>query len=395
MQKSLVVWVILILLQIHVCFSQQILSDNASVSVLTVGPDNYLSAAFGHSGFRIKDIHNNIDVVYGYGGYDFDAPNFYLKFIQGKLDYEITKTPFKRFYQGCIYFDRTLKEQVLNLSKEQQQDLYNYLVVNYRPENRTYLYDFLFDNCATKIKDVCQVILYDSITFHKPKYFKNASYRTLIQNNLISNSWGSLGIHTVLGAVIDKQASFEDHMFLPEQIYQFFNVAQIKNNIPLVKESRNLYTQKYEKSTGSFLLSPWCVITILSVIILIITYKDFKSHKQTKWLDVILFFVTGIIGVVILFMWFATDHKTTHQNYNLLWAFVPNILMINQVVKHIKPDWFIRYMTFLIIMLCLLTLHWVLSVQVFSIVLLPFLVSLFARYLYIISSSKNRLLKKR
>jgi hypothetical protein len=384
MQKTLLLVCTLCL--ISFCHAQQHkLSDNAQISVLTVGPGESLNDAFGHSGYRIKDPKNNIDVVYGYGEYDFGAPNFYLKFAQGKLNYLISQTDFNRFYHIYRYYNRTIKEQVLDLTLSEKQKLYDYLINNYKPENRRYLYDFFFDNCATKIKDVANITLNNGIVFNKPDDFKDASFRTLIQNNLNKNSWGSFGIDLALGSVIDRQATTEDHMFLPENIYKFFAVAnKTKGGMPLVKESQVLYTQKAKTTASSFLTSPLFIIGTIGLLILFITYNDYKQSTQSKWLDISLFTITGAIGIILLLLWFATNHKGTHQNYNLLWAFALNILCINQFFKSKVSAWFIKYIKLLIILLCLLTLHWIIGVQVFTIGLIPILVALFIRYLYLV-----------
>ncbi|SFZ92914.1 protein of unknown function [Flaviramulus basaltis] len=389
MKKTLLF--LFLILSVEVVIAQNnILSNQAEISVLTIGPGESLNDSFGHSAFRIKDPSLGIDITYGYGEYDFDAPNFYLKFAQGKLNYLISKTDFYKFYQAYVYYNRTIKEQVLNLSQTEKQKLYDYLINNYKPENRRYLYDFFFDNCATKIKDVANLAVNNSIIFNNPNNYKEASFRTLIQNNLNKNSWGSLGIDVALGSVIDRKASAEDHMFLPKNIYKFFETATIKESRkPLVIKSHVLYQQKVISNSNSFLTSPLFIFGIIGSFVLFITFKDFKRNKQSKWLDIALFTITGLIGILILFLWFATDHKGTHQNYNLLWACALNVLVIGQLFKKKASVWFIKYLKFLIILLCLLTMHWIIGVQVFAIGLIPFLIALFIRYIYLISYYKK------
>jgi len=384
MQKKLLFLFLLLFAQITIAQQNQ-LSPEAEISVLTVGPGTSLNDAFGHSAFRIKDASLRVDVTYGYGEYDFDAPNFYLKFAQGKLNYLISKTDFTRFYQVYNYFNRSIKEQVLNLSQTEKQKLYDYLINNYKPENRRYLYEFFYDNCATKIKDVINVASDNTITFNNPKDFEDATFRTLIQNNLNRNSWGSLGIDLALGSVIDKKATPEDHMFLPENIYKFLENATIRNtNEPLVKESRILYSRKPSPQSSQFLLSPLFILGVIGLLIIYITYNDYKKEKRTKWLDVTLFTATGLIGIIILLLWFVTDHKGTHQNYNLLWAFALNILVIGQLLRKKASRWFIKYIKFLIILLCLLTLHWSIGVQDFAIGFIPLLLAIFIRYVFLV-----------
>ncbi len=372
------------------CFAsnaqQNILSESSEISVLTIDPGKSLNDAFGHNAFRIKDPLNNVDITFDYGRFDFEAPNFYLNFAKGKLNYSIGDSIYYDFLSFYIRQNRTVKEQILNLSQSEKQKLYDFLLTNNKPENRNYLYDFFFDNCATKIKDVTNVAVNNNIVFKTPESVKSKTFRTLIQENLNKNSWGSLGIDVALGSVIDRKATPEEHMFLPENIYNFFEKATIKNsNTPLIKGSKILYNQKNSFIPNSFISSPLFVFGLIGLLILFITYKDNKNEKLSKWLDVTLFSITGLIGIMILLLWFATDHKGTHQNYNLLWACVLNIFAIGQLFRKKVASWFIKYLKFLIILLCLLTLHWIIGVQVFAIGLIPFLIALSIRYLYLIS----------
>ncbi|WP_243472446.1 Lnb N-terminal periplasmic domain-containing protein [Winogradskyella sp. MH6] len=360
------------------------LSDDAEASVLTFGPGTSLNDSFGHNAFRIKDETRGIDIVYGYGQYDFDAPNFYLKFARGKLNYLISRHFFSDIFNYYSRENRTIKEQVLNLSIEQKQKLFSYLENNYKPENRKYLYDFFYDNCATKIRDVLSTVTNNSISFEKPDNFEQKTFRALIYEHVDKNSWGSLGIDIALGSVVDREASAIEYMFLPKYIHSFFEVSKINGNDNLVKSSTILYTKKDNNSSSNFLLSPLMIFGLLSIVILFITYKDYKNSKRSKWLDITLFSLTGVIGILLLFLWFGTDHTATWQNYNLLWACPLNILVIGQLLKSKVKNWVKSYLKFLIIMLCLMTLHWIIGVQVFAIALIPLLIALAIRYVYLV-----------
>jgi hypothetical protein len=362
----------------------QRLSPNATISILTVGPGLSLNDAFGHSGFRVSDPAQGIDIVYGYGAYDFNTPNFYLKFAQGKLNYNMSQDDFKKFYGAYVYFNRSVREQILNLTQSEKESLYTSLLENYKPKNRAYLYDFFYDNCATKIRDVINVNLSNNLVFNIPNTYETSTFRTLIQNNLNTNSWGSLGIDIALGSVIDKIASPNEHMFLPKNIHLFFSEATKPSGAPLVQNSKVLYKKNTALVATSFFLSPLFVLLCLSLIIIWITYEDYKKNRRSRWLDTLLFFMTGSIGLLLILLWFATDHEATANNYNLLWAFVFNLIALRQTRK-IKPKrWFCRYLRFLLILLSLLTLHWIVGVQVFAITLLPLLIALAIRYIYLI-----------
>lgn len=369
-------------------FGQQIqLTEDAEVSVLTFGPGESLNDAFGHNAFRIKDKSKGIDLVYGYGEYDFDAPNFYLKFARGKLNYLISRHNFSNIYYHYTSYNRSIDEQVLNFNLKEKQSLFDFLENNYKPENRRYLYDFFYDNCATKIRDVSETVTNSPINFSVPEDFEQKTFRELIHEHVDRNSWGSLGIDVALGSVIDRNASANEYMFLPKYIHSFFEVAKIGNR-DFVKSSSTLYERKKGNASFNFLLSPLMILGLIALLILYITYKDYKNKKRSHWLDVTLFCITGIIGVLLLLLWFATDHTATAHNYNLLWAVPLNIVVIGQLFKKQPKNWFRSYLKFLILMLCLMTLHWIIGVQVFAIGLAPLLVALAVRYIYLIKYLK-------
>jgi hypothetical protein len=385
MRKKLILLIIVSFFVFKLKAQQQQLSEEAEISVLTIGPGVSLYDSFGHNAFRIKDDKTQIDFVFNYGVYDFDTPNFYTKFARGKLNYRIGLNYYEDFFDSYKSQNRNIREQVLNLSLTEKQRLFNYLLNNYKPENKYYLYDFFFDNCATKIRDVIPIILKGDINFNVPKDFKQKTFRHLIQDHVDRNSWGGFGIDIALGSVIDKKATPEEHMFLPHYIYVFFENATITNDKPLVKQSTVLYLKKEKPTSNNFLTSPLFVFGIISLIILSVTFFDFKKNTQSIWLDVIIFSFTGIIGVLVLLLWFATDHSATAQNYNLLWAFAVNIFMIPQLLKKNVKTWFIKYIKFLVILLCLLLLHWIIGIEIFAIGLIPILIAFFARYLYLIT----------
>ncbi|MBN4070664.1 DUF4105 domain-containing protein [Olleya sp. AH-315-F22] len=363
----------------------QKLSDDAEISVLTIDPGTSLNDAFGHNGFRIKDQTLGIDVVFNYGVYDFDTPNFYTKFARGKLNYKIGQNYSQDFIDFYISQNRTIKEQGLNLTQIEKQNLFEFLITNYKPENQYYLYDFFYDNCATRIRDVANTSLNNNIIFNEPEGFKQKTFRQLIYDHVDRNSWGGFGIDIALGSVIDKKATAEEHMYLPYYIHVFFESATINTSKPLVKQTNTLYESIKEPKSNNFLTSPLFVFGFISLIILLITFFDYKNNKQNKWLDVVIFIFTGIVGIIVLLLWFATDHSATAQNYNLLWAFALNIFMIQQLFKKTVKIWFIKYLKFLVIMLCLLTLHWIIGVEIFAIGLIPILIAFFVRYLYLIN----------
>lgn len=366
----------------------QDLSQKATISILTVDPGTSLNDAFGHSAFRVRDT-TGLDLVFDYGRYPFNDPNFYLNFARGKLTYSMGGSYYPDFYTSYSQANRGILEQVLNLTQKEKQALYQYLLNNYKPKNREYQYDFFYDNCATKIKDVLLVNCSKPVTFHLPKAYREATFRELIQQNLEWNSWGSLGIDIALGSIIDKPAPAEDHMFLPANIARFFEAATMGNNKPLVKNSHRLYKKEASVKTPKSFLNPFLSLGLLSLIILVVTYRDYKTKQRSRWLDGILFGLTGCIGVFLLLLWFATDHTATGYNYNLLWAVPLNLIAWFPLLKTTVKPWVRNYLKLLVILLCLLVFHWISGVQGFAPALSPLLIALACRYVFLIQKLKQ------
>ena len=365
------------------------LTTESKISILTIGPGTSLNDAFGHNAIRIKDPIYKFDIVFDYGRYDFEIENFYLKFAQGKLDYEIGQTKFETFFNYYQYKNRSVKEQVLNLSTEQKTSLYLLLKENIKPENKSYPYDFFYNNCATKIKDDIEYILDNQLIYYPKLTFEQFSFRNLIRSDLNQNSWGSLGIDLALGSKIDQIASVEEHMFSPKYLHQLLENARIKtNNSRLVSVSKTLNTTE-TITQNRFFSSPLFILGILALIVLLTTYKNFKNNNRSKWLDISLFAFTGCIGILLLLLWFATDHQTTAYNYNLLWAFALNILFIPSICKPKLNNRGLSYLKFLVLLLCLMALHWITGVQSFAIGLIPLLIAICTRFLFLIHHFKS------
>jgi len=361
------------------------LSKDTTVSVITFGPGNNLNDAFGHNAIRVKSRF--FDIAYDFGRYDFDAPNFYLNFARGKLNYLQGKNNYKNLISLYKNEDRSITEQTLNLTTTQKQDLYNTLEANYKKNQGAYLYDFFYDNCATKIRDIVETTLDGQLVYNVPKDYQEQTFRQLIDHNLHWNTWGSFGIDIALGSIIDRKATAREQLFLPEKVNVFFNNATLKNNSQkLVINSNAIYTKQgiNGNKVSTFLISPLFILVIVASVILFITYKDYKNNTRAKGLDMTIFIITGSVGVLLFLLWFATDHTATAYNYNVLWAFPISLFCILQILKATPKKWYIAYIKFMILMLCLMVMHWTIGVQRFAPALVPLIIALAIRYIYLL-----------
>ena len=368
-----------------ITFSQNIpYSDNTVISVLTCGPGDELYSQFGHSAFRIQDFNNHYDVVYNYGVFDFKKPNFYTNFAKGKLYYKLDKAPYNYFFRVYQHENREVKKQVLNLSLEQRKKLTSFLENNAKPENATYQYDFFYNNCATKIRAVLDEVFPNEIVIKDNHITTSFTMRDLINNNVPHNSWANVGINIALGSVIDARATNDEYQFLPEYIFQAFNNATINNNA-LIKESSTILAinESRVNKQGFSILSPYSILSILSLLIIWLTYNDYRKKKRNKVLDFILLFTTGVTGIVSLLLWFATDHTTTINNLNILWAFAPNLIVAAVILRKNTPKWVANYFKMLTLLLISLLLVWAFKIEAFAYGMTPIFIALVVRYVYL------------
>ncbi len=390
MFQKIVLLFLFFLLKISAVAQYIPLSPSAEISILTIGPGDNLYDKFGHSAFYIQDPENGIQGIYNYGVYDWDTPNFYLKFAQGKLLYKLEGVQAQSFLENYIQQNRWIKQQVLNLTYTEKQAVFTFLNNNLKPENKYYKYDFFYDNCATRIRDVLVSVLGNDLEYTDDFIAENKSFRHLIQQNVHWNTWGSLGMDAAIGAVTDVKANSWQYQFLPDYVYKAAATATITKGerIPLVKETKTLFESSRKEVAPNFITSPLFVFLGLGFLIIGITVRDSKRNKRSRGLDVTIFAITGIIGIFLCLLWFATDHSATVNNYNLLWAFPFSIFIAVAIGKKQPRLWVRRYVIFLLLLLVLLTIHWFTGVQEFAYGFIPLFVALTIRYLYLLKALK-------
>ncbi|OQA88138.1 MAG: hypothetical protein BWY27_00962 [Bacteroidetes bacterium ADurb.Bin234] len=295
----------------------QTLSDKSFISVLSCGEGNELYSTFGHTAIRVYDSLLQTDIVFNYGTFDFNTPNFYIKFSQGRLPYMLSVTSFENFVAEYRYEGRFVYEQILALSTEEKENLYNLLIENYRPENRYYAYDFFMDNCATRVRDIINKSLIDRTFFIETNSDTNASFRNLIYPYLESMLWWRLGIDIVLGMRCDHHASNTQYMFLPYELMNQLDTITISGK-HIIEKKTMILPQTKEPLPKS--ISPTLLAYILLVIVLFAGFWEYKTKKYFKVIDILLFLVLSLLSLLILYLWFLSNHYTTKFNLNLLWA---------------------------------------------------------------------------
>lgn len=295
--------------------------DSLSISLLTCSQGRDISSAFGHSALRVKDLRNGRDMVFNYGTFSFQEPHFMLNFLRGDLNYFLSVTSFQQFKRSYDATGRGISEQTLSLTPLQAAELYSFLTDNYKPSNRYYLYDFLQDNCATRIRDIFD----RSKDFCIKDTLTGTTYRDELTRLVGDRRWMMFGIDLILGARVDREITVRETAFLPDRLSEvLMNYSNTElDGTPLASAGSTLSSPAPEPGRWMDILSkassPFTVFTLLFVLYLVFYLRSGNKWKFMSICSTVLYIILGLGGVIICLMWFATNHVWTADNWNLLW----------------------------------------------------------------------------
>jgi len=365
-------------------------SSHLRISLLTCTPGNELYATFGHSAYRIIDSSKAFndswhDVVYNYGTFSFDDDGFYLKFIRGKLLYYVSVAGFEDFKNDYQSTNRGITEQVLNLTAAEKLTIQRFLNNNIKEENKYYTYDFFFDNCTTRLRDILKK--QNDSTFCRAAVmpvgsrFRQAIHQYLDKNN---KYWSKLGIDILLGEPCDGVMTAEQMQFLPDNLMKSLD----SSSHTMVLSSQNLYPINSDNAKGSF-FTPFVVFSLLAIGIVLLGYmKNNSAHLFLQGFDGLFFFLTGVLGIILILMWTGTDHSMTKNNFNLIWAWPIHIIMAFFVNS--KKSWVQQYFKFTAVALMAVLISWFFLPQQMNNALIPIVLLLIYRSAKIFSHQGTR-----
>jgi hypothetical protein len=341
------------------------------ISLLTCGPGEELYSAFGHSALRLIDSTQPIDIVFNYGTFDFDDPHFYAKFSKGNLKYFVSIENMADFFYQYQYEQRSIIEQQLQLSCTEKESLKKYLLNNALPVNKYYNYNFLFDNCSSRLKNITAKNTEDSLVFKNVFPQRSAvSFRQLIHECLDTARmpFTTVGLDILLGTAVDASIQNEEALFLPNYLMKAFDSAAVHGQ-PLVAEKKIILSANRPANTSAW-LHPTGVFTLFLLVMIGMGFLTMKwSGRLLNAIDVILFFATGIIGVLLLALWLVRTDTVCKNNFNLVWALPSHLIMaffLFSKKKIIKYYWLITA-----ILQVILLSTWFLLPQQLNVALLP------------------------
>ena len=300
--------------------SQEQQEDSVSVSLVTFYPGSEPHNIFGHSEIRVKQ--GPVDLYFNYGVFDFKSPGFLWRFMLGETDYMCQPVP--RAYATLGMEERRMVEQELNLPQDRAIMVRDFLWNNAQPENRTYRYKFLSDNCSTRPRDIIEMATGDGLRY--PAMEDSAvTYRDILAHYCRNYAWERFGINLVLGWDVDTTLDQRATMFIPMLLMDAVAGATVKTDstvLPLVKTT----TVPIDKSTDGnvrpptpWYISPMAVALLVLTLTLLVTGRDWHRRSLSHWYDTLLFIAGGLAGCILFFLICFSTHEATSPNINIVW----------------------------------------------------------------------------
>lgn len=294
--------------------------QDLQITLLTCTSGGEIYSAYGHSAVRVRDVGRDIDMVFNYGTFDFSTPYFVPKFLCGTLDYMLSATSYWRFVGSYKWEKRGVVERELILSRSQREAVEEFLIRNIQPENRFYRYDFFFDNCATRIRDV--VFRCAGVKGGECMVKGEETFRDCLHEYVGPDKWYGAGIDLILGVRADRHVSAYDKAMLPDYLEKLLDEEGLLGD-PQVLLERGEFEED-----GAWSVTPGMVAWGVFVLTLCIVVYEVKGGKWCKWYDYVMYVVMMVLALLFWFLWVVSEIKITSYNYNVLWASVLYVPMI-------------------------------------------------------------------
>lgn len=330
----------LLIISLQIQAKEVNLSNESEVYLLTCSSGEELYSVFGHSAIRVKDDSLGIDLVFNYGTFDFDTPNFYGKFMNGDLNYMLSYTTFDRFIYSYKHDMRGVSCGKLDMTYEERDALWQLLLDNIKPQNKYYRYDFFFDNCATRIRDI--IFKVKNIDIDRYSKTSGRTYRDYLHALAGETSWKSQGVDLVLGIKADRIASLYERAYIPLYLDSLFHEAG------LVSAEIDLLSKKTNENSSIFDYFTPNVFSILLLLVSIFLFGiEYRRKKYYIVFDILIFTSSVLVGLLLLYLGLLTKHTITEWNLNCLWAsllYIPILYFL--IVKKIKTNNYLHWMSF-------------------------------------------------
>lgn len=297
--------------------------DSIRISLLTCGPGEEVYSLYGHTAIRFHNLKNNQDLVINYGMFSFSQRFFIVRFVFGLTDYEMGIMPFDAFMEEYKSEGRWVKEQVLNIPLQDKMKIAMAIENNYLPENRTYRYNYFYDNCTTRARDILIKSISGNVEVQDNQSVKS-SYRKEIHKWNTNHYWARWGNDLLLGVNADRSIDRKEQQFLPDNLSKDWKTAIIKyadgKVYPFICQEHYLIAKTLPTKNSvqnSNIFNPYTLIGAIILVILLASWKKMSHPLPYKIVMSCVWLTTGLCGIIISAMIFS-QHPTVSLNLQIL-----------------------------------------------------------------------------
>jgi hypothetical protein len=327
---------------------------------------------------RIVIPEEKSDIVYNWGVFDFDTPNFAWKFAKGRLNYMLSPEAPQRFLKTYFYEQRYVYSQLINLNSEEKSALMALINENLKPENLNYRYDFFYDDCSTRIRDLLEKAIGEKLLYPPGEIKDPPTFREMVGKYQHSYPWLNFGIDLIMGSPGDKQTLFRDRMFLPIDLKDALSEAVVNRDgkmTPLVQNPELILDFQTPSVSPSFITSPASVFTIILIVVIVLSAIT-KDKKRNRLLDIALFLIFSILALLMIFFNWFTDHAQMKWNLNIIWLNPFIFACLGSLL--LNKNWHVWFRIVFYISAAFIIIHLFLP-QEFNIAFFPLLLTLLIR----------------
>lgn len=313
--------------------------DSVKISLLTCGPGDQIYSYYGHTAIHYNDVGRQQDIVVNYGMFSFQKSYFILRFVFGLTDYEMGIQDINDFIASYARRGSWVKEQQLNLTREEKWAITQAIDVNYRPENRIYRYNYFYDNCTTRARDMIVNHINGNVLYAENKNV-TTSYRQMIHQWNEQYRWARFGNDLLLGVKADAKTDNAQQQFLPDSLREDFAHALVidrQGQRRNLVESTSYLIQPIEKPVEKAAVTPVVCAILWLILTLITCLVEWKTGRILWVYDLVAMLVTGTAGLILLAMVFS-QHPTVQLNFQILLLCPLNLFYLFPTIKALRMD---------------------------------------------------------
>ena len=300
------------------------LQSPPEISLLTIGPGPVYFERFGHNAIVVRGGGETL--AYNYGMFDFEEEDFFLNFIRGRMRYRIAVSELADDLAWYRQEGRSIVEQPLELAPAEALELAGFLAWNARPENAWYRYDYFTDNCSTRVRDALDRALGGLLRQESHGRSRGFTYRLDALRLMAPQPALMLAIDLGLGPFADQRIDYWQESFVPMTLQQV--VGTLRRGDDDVA-GRPLASATIERAAGSVeeppVLPPDLRVPFLllgaaagALIAWLGRFRRAAVRVPLASFAVLFQLACGLGGLVLLLLWFGTEHRAAWRNENLL-----------------------------------------------------------------------------